>query len=244
MESQPKIPIFLTILIIALLAVIFMIYKNYQTELTGKSFLLMVYLYIIVGLLFIAVVGKLTESMSITDAANTWKLTILYFVMACGGISLMMSNQFLVNHTGYILMLLALGLIMGSLYKYGINVAWAATITAIIVAVLTLVVFNSSEESLLKMASWLPNLTSILCIIIIIELIYMFFFGYNSTFTTIMSISIVVLFAFFILSDTSRILGEAKNLQCNTQMCINYPLRASGLVLDYYNMFVALVYTR
>ena len=230
------------ILFVMLLGVIFLIYKTYQTPLTSKSFIINIYLYIMVALLFIAVMGRYTQSLQITDINNTWKMIIVYFIFAFAGISMMISDKFFVNHVGFLLLLLALSLIIGSSYRYANNITQAATITAVIVAVLTMVVFTTTEENLIRMKEWLPNLTWILLCVILIELGYMFLFdGRNETFYRILSISVIILFAFFVLADTSKLIIESKKTPCKTHVCINYPLKSSSLILDYLNIFVNLL---
>jgi FtsH-binding integral membrane protein len=231
----------MAIMLCMLLSVVFLIFKSYKTPLDSKSFLVNVYLYVLVAVLFIGLVGKYAESLKITNVENTWKMMILYFIMAMGGIFMMTYKELHLNHIGFLLMLLALSLIIGVSYKYSSNVSQAAAITAVIVSILTMFVFMSSEEELLRMTSWLPNLTSILLGIIIIELGYMFLFDYSMNFHKFMSITVITLFIFFILSDTSRLIMESKNLECKTHDCINYPLKASSLILDYLNIFVRLL---
>lgn len=229
------------ILLGMLFTTIFMIYKTYQTPVNSKSFVINIYLYVIVALLFIALIGKYTELSKITDVENMWKMIILYFVLGCTGISMMISDRMFITHIGFLLLLLALSLVIGTSYKYSSNVTQAATITAIIVIILTTIVFMSSEENLIRMKDWLPNLTSILLCIICIELGYMLLFDGNQEFYKILSVSVIGLFMFFILSDTSRLLLESKNIGCKTHSCINYPLKSSSLVLDYVNIFVRLL---
>lgn len=229
------------ILLVMMFVTIFLIYKTYQTPLDGKTFIINIYLYVIVALLFIAFAGRYTQLSGITDAENMWKMMILYLILGCIGISLMMNDTMVINHIGYLLMLLALSLIIGVSYKYSTNVSQAAAITAVIVIILTVIVAATSEENLIKMKEWLPNLTIILCCIILMEFGYIMFFDQNKTVSSLISMTVIVLFIFFILSDTSRLLLESKNLPCKVHTCINYPIRASSLVLDYINIFVNLL---
>jgi len=155
----------IALLIMMLFTVVFLIYKTYQTNVTSKTFIINIYLYVLVALLFVAIMGKYTESLKITDANNMWKMTILYFISIFAGMFMMTNDKFFINHIGFLLLLLALSLIIGSSYKYSTNITQAATITSIIVAILTMVVFTQSEENLIKMSDWLPKLTWILLII-------------------------------------------------------------------------------
>lgn len=231
----------IVLLIVMLFTVVFLIYKTYQTSVTSKTFIINIYLYVLIALLFVAVMGKYTESLKITDANNMWKMTILYFISIFAGMFMIINDKFFINHIGFLLLLLALSLIIGSSYKYSTNITQAATITSIIVAILTMVVFTQSEENLIKMSDWLPKLTWILLIIILIELGYIIFFDIDKTFYKIISTSVIVLFGFFILSNTSKLLIDSKKIECKTHDCINYPLRSINLVTNYVNIFVGLL---
>ncbi len=228
----------MTVLLAMMLTAIYLIYENYQKPVNSKDFIINIYLYIFVGLLFIAVASKYVGSSPISNPENAFKLVIMYFVMACAGISMMTSDQFFINHVGFLLLLLAVSLMVGTSTKYSSHVPEAASITALIVFILTAVVYFSSEETLIRMAGWIKNLMWILVCVIIIELGYIFFGGGDRKFYRIMSYTVIVLFGFFILSDTSRLILESKRLTCTTHSCINYPLKASTLVLDYVNIFL------
>lgn len=232
---------FIPVMFCLMLVIIFLIFKMYNSDVNSKNIVVLTYLYIIVGLAFIAMVTQYTKNMSITDREHIFQMVIMYFVLAFGGISLMISDKFFVNHIGYLLLLLALSLILGSSFRYANNVPQAASITAIIVGVLTVVVFSTSEENLVRMKEWLPSLTSALFCVILIQLGYLMLFNYNETFVKIMMGTIIALFCLFVLSDTSRLIIDAQETKCMVHSCLNYPLRASGMVLNYVNIFVNLL---
>jgi len=232
------------VLLIAIFVFILTIYKMYQTALTPKSFLVMVYLYMIFSLIFITFVGINAKNSQISDKENGWKLIMIYFVLACGGISLMMTNSMIPDHIGYIFLLTAIGLVIGFSIRYSTNVTNALIITAFIVLALTLIVSMSSQESLINMSNWLPTLLVALFVIIIIELIIIVFtggLGQDSTMNKVLGLTVILLFCLFILSDSSRLLVKAGNLTCDTHKCINYPLETSNLTLDYVNIFARLL---
>lgn len=230
------------ILLGLLLAIMVLIYNMYQTPLDGKSFLTTTYLYVAFAFLFLALLGKYTESLQITDNENMWKMILLYFTLGIGGICMMiMSNSTYGHHTGFILLLSALSLIIGVTYKYSSNVTRAALITGIMVSVITGIVFMTSEDNLKKMGAWSNNLTLALWLVIIGELVYLIIFGGdNDTINKAISIAVIGLFVLFILSDTSKLLLKSKDLQCTNHACVNYPLQSSSLILDYLNIFIRL----
>lgn len=230
--------LYIFILVCLLGMTIFMIFRCYQTDVTRKSFITCVYLYVIFATLFVALIGKITQTLGITSREHVVKMTIVYLVVVCTGIFMMVSNNMVVTHIGFLLMLLALSLIMGSIYKYSDDVFNAAVITACIVIVLTLIVYLSPEETIEKMSNWTPYLISILCVVIIGQIIYIFFFEPSKDWMKYLSIFLVGLFMFFILSDTSRLLNDPDVNTCKVHSCINYPLKSSNLFLDYFNLFI------
>lgn len=229
------------ILLAMMFTAIYLIYSMYQKPINSKDFIVTIYLYVFVALLFIAVVSKYAGSLNITQPENVFKLVIAYFFLTFIGISMMFSDKFFVNHIGYLLLLLGLSLMISTSTKYADNASEAAAITAIIVSMLTAIVFFSSEESLIRMAGWIKNLLWILVCVILIQLGYILFSGGNDTFYKIMTVTVILLFGFFVLSDTSRLLLESQRLTCQIHSCINYPLKASALVLNYLNIFLRIL---
>ena len=230
------------ILLGMLLTIMVLIHKVYQMPLNGKTFLINSYLYIIFSFIFIALIGKYTETMPITDRENMWKLVLLYFALGFGGICMMvMSESSVGRHTGFLLLLSGIALVIGSVFKYSSNVFQAAAITAGMVSIITFVIFISSEETLMKMKGWTNTLHWLLWIAIIAELAYILIVGVETpAINSVISMAIIGLFVFFILSDTSELLIKSKNLKCKEHSCVNYPLESSSLMLDYLNIFVRL----
>lgn len=226
------------ILLAMMFVAIYLIYDIYQKPVSSKDFIINIYLYVYVALLFIAVVSKYAVSLNLTTPENVFKFIIVYLFLTYVGISMMFSDKFFVNHIGYLLLLLGLSLMISTSTKYSKNAPEAAVITAIIVSILTGIVFFSSEETLIRMAGWIKGLLWILVCVILIQLGYVLFAEWDPTFYKIMTITVLILFGLFVLSDTSRLLLESQNLTCPTHSCINYPLKSSTLVLDYINIFL------
>lgn len=229
------------ILLALMFAAIYLIYDIYKQPVNSKDFIVTIYLYVFVALLFIAVTSNYARSLNITNPENSFKLIITYFFLAFVGISMMFSDKFFVNHIGFLLLLLGLSIMISTLTKYADNVSEAIIITAIIVSILTAIVFFSSEESLVRMASWIKSLLWILVCVILIQLGLILFSSNNETFYKIMTVTIIILFGLFVLSDTSRLLLEGQNLTCQTHSCINYPLKSSALILNYVNLFIGIL---
>lgn len=229
------------VLLAMIFASIFIIYKMYDSDVKGKNIIVTIYLYILTALLAIAYFGKVAAKMSITDQENMWKLIIVYFIFGFSGIFMMFSDNLYLSHLGYILLILALGLTIGVYRKYSKNLLNALIGTCIMVAILTAFVFYSSEETMRKMKNWLPNLMTLLIIVIVVQIGYLVFFQKNDVFNKLLAASIIILFGFFVLSDTSRVIKDVRQMDCDNHYCINYPLKSSSLLLDYLNIFANMV---
>ena len=226
------------IFVVLFMATIFALYKIYQTEVTSQNFIRGVYLYILLSIVFITLLSQYTATLSITDSQNVGKMIILYLITAFASLSLIFNNNIYVNHLGLLLLCMSISLTMGVTYKNSKNINEALILTTIIVFGLTMITFSSNETQLLSFTSWLPSLTMILCLVIIVELGYMLFFGINETFHKIMAGTVVLLFSGFILADTAKLMLDSKDLGCVTHSCINYPKNVVNLLLDYINIFV------
>ncbi len=228
------------ILIILLMSTILAIYKLYKSELNSKNFIICIYLYVLLSLFLVSIIGKYTSTLSIVDLQNTGKMIIIYFILAFSGLCLIFNDIAFVNHIGLLLICISIGLTIGVTYKNSKNINSALIMTSVIVCIFTIIAFCSEKGQLLEFDSWLPYLSHILFAIIIIQLLYSFFYGTNEKFQDIMSWTIVILFIGFILSDTSKIILDSKILNCHTHACINYPKKIVGLLLNYVNIFVNL----
>lgn len=223
------------ILFALLLTTICLICGMYKTQFTGKTFIITICLYIIVSLLAVSFIGKYMAQNNIEF--DGWRFILGYFVLAFGGIMIMNNDNLYMSHVGFLLLLLSMSLIVGNSIKHSSNIFNAALITSLIIFVLTAIVFTSSEDGLVKMAGWVHNLVWILLGIILIEIGFIIYGG-NETVHEIITMAGIGLFSFFILSDTSKLLLEAKNSECKFHLCVNYPKKTSRLLLDYLNLFV------
>ena len=235
-----KIDNVLIIMIVLLLSTLYALYKMYQTQVDSKTFITCIYLYLLLSLTLISILSKYTATLSITDSENVGKMVILYFIIACSGLLFIFNSSPLMNHIGLLLLCISMSLVIGVTYRNSKNISDALIATSFIVLALTLFVFSSNETTLTSFTSWLPSLTSILCLLIIVELSYGLLYGPNEQFYKMASIFTVILFVWFILADTSKLLIESKQLNCQTHSCINYPQKTVGLLLDYINLFTSL----
>lgn len=231
------------ILFILLVACIFLIYNNYQKPVTKKTILVTIYLYIFVAIFFIAICSQYIASLSIINTKNYWKFIILYLLITFASIFLIFKDNFYLNHIGFLLLLLALSLIIGISLRSSKNIISGTILTSIFIIILTTIVFLSSNEALFKMSKWFTLLNSVLFGIIIIQIGVLLFFHTDQLFYKIFSVVIVILFSFYILSDTARLYLEANQNKCLTHKCINYPKKSANLILDYANIFAIFLRT-
>ena len=228
-------------LAVALLVTILSIIKMYQSKVSSKSFIICNYLYIMASLIAIALLGKIFECFKVTDVDNALPLIVTYFIMALVGIFLMTSGDIIKNHTGLILLVTALGLVLGTIFKNTTNIGNSIMLTVGIALIITLFVFTSSNQCISAMANWTNILGYILLATIIIELILIVWKKNDDKTHTIMKYFIIILFVFFTMADTSKVLQDSVNISCKTHQCINYPLKSANLMLDYVNMFMRFV---
>ena len=188
--------------------------------------------------------SKYMATLSITEIENRWKLIILYLVMMIPTLCLLMSDNMITNHVGLILIAVMLALVCGALYRYSTNTKTALIITCAIFALATLFVYKSDESKLKSYSKWTTPLLFIALTFVVIQLLYMIFFGPNETLNNVINGIIVLLFVGIIISDTSKLLVDSKIEMCPDHACINYPLKASSLALDVANIFVRLTDAR
>jgi hypothetical protein len=231
----------LLILLCMLFAIMFLIYKTYQTNLTSKTYLINVYLYVFVALLMVVVIGNITKSTNITDSKNMTQLLITYLIIVFVGICVMLSDKIFVSHIGFLLLIIALGLITGSLFRYSTNIVQATILSSIIVIALSMVVFFASENTMVNLSRWTPILSWLLVCLIFAQ-VFNIFFDKEGKYINIIRGVVVVLFAMFVLSDTGRIILKSKKVTsvCKTHSCVNYPRESLNITLDYLNIFSAL----
>ena len=230
-----------TIILLGMLSVaILLLYKTYQKPVNRTTYITNIYLYDGIALFVVSLLGRYVQTLQITDQTNIVKFIILYFILGFGGIFLMVQDGFFKSHIGWALLLIGVSLIIGSSYRYATNIGQATAVTGVIVGILTLITFNSSDKQLEKMAGWNRRLVLILCGAIIVQLL-MLVFGYNETMAEVVKYGVLVLFVFFVLSDTSRIIKKANSIKTKDHTKINYPMESSSLMLDYLNVYANLL---
>lgn len=228
------------ILFIFLLAVIFLIIANYRTRLTKNSYLTGIFLYIIFGLLYVTLLGRIFTNFEIFRSHYMISF-IMIFILSCISFFLINNGNLVINSLGYLLFLTMMSILVsftiaGSSTK---NIQYTLMISALLVAILTGIVYFSSERILLFLISLTPILNFLL-IIFFFLIIGSFFLNYGVTFSKYLYSGLIILFVLYVLADTSRIVFESQNLECQTHYCVNYSGRSVNLLIDYLYIFLNL----
>jgi FtsH-binding integral membrane protein len=227
-------------LLIMLFVAIFIIFNIYKSPITSPNiFITTIYLYLFVSILVISFLGQYFSLTSITDSNNMLKMFIIYFVMAFGGLFLLaFKTGFVTRHIGYILMLIALSMIIGVNFRNSTpeQIKKAGLYTAFAVSILTFIVYNSSEEQLYKTSGYESNLIVLLCGLIIVNLIVLFFGG-SQLALNILGLSSIGIFSGIILYNTSKLALKSKQVIGQSPYEINYPFESYTLTISILNLF-------
>lgn len=230
---------------IMMFVILYMINKTYKTDLVKRNYLIMVYLYISFALFSIILGGKLLNSFTNFSSEKMSLFIIAYLIISFLAMFLISSDNLKLAHLGLGLFILMQSILISLPLQYSTNVNEALLITAIIFAILTMTVFYSSDQMVLDMANWAPTLLSALSLIVISELLFLFFadketvFKYNKYFNWL----VIMVMSFFILSDTSVKVLKAKIFDSMelTHLNMNYPKESVNLSLNFLNIFYRLI---
>lgn len=231
---------------IVMFVLLIMIYKNYETDVTSRNYLIMVYLYISLTLFSIIMGGKIIKELNIIKPEKMFLFVIAYMIISVFAISLIMSNDNRLSHLGLFFFILMQSALISLPLQYSTNINEALIITSVIFVILTAIVMYSSEETVLKMAKWIPNLLLVLSLVIVSELLFLLFASTETIqkYGKYFNWFIVLLFSFFVLSNTSVQLLKSSFMSPNTGIKhedLNYPKESVNLSLDFMNILYRLI---
>ncbi len=210
-------------LLILLGVTLFLIKSIYSKPVSSTVFITTIYLYVFASILVVTFLGQ--YFIGISSSISLWKLTIVYFILAFGGICLMFVNDnFYFRHLGLILLLLAIGMVFGVIFKEESPelIRNVGLLTAAIIGLLSYIVYNSSEASIYKMSNWQVNLAYMLCGLLCLNVCLILFGSSKTTFKIVNGLYSLV-FIGFVLSDTSKLAIESKKFVGSNPYEINYP---------------------
>ena len=233
---------FSLVMIILLLVILFMLGRNYTTDLTRRTYLIGVFLYICFSIVYVAIGSDLTGKYLSDKMSQNWMLFLIpLFLVACVSVFIINNNPHIyITHIAFIVLLTALSFMAGPFVNYSTrqDLVWAAGITGSLILVLTFILFYLPDDLLNRISQLSGRLTWLLFCIIIIELVGAIFLRDNAIFRKILNYSVIMLFVLFIMADTSNLVLQCSDLPCDTHTCINYPSDSLNLFLDYFNIFL------
>lgn len=239
-----KLVLFLTLFGII---VIYFIVTGISQELNEKQYILNTYLYILLGLILVVLTWAFIDETNIETFMNTsckfFGLIILTFVSLFATISISQDHKILKN-LAWTTFVLCMGLMSYVFYKKGIEDNTIHTTLLEILLVMAVLSYIAYSQPLDTFTSWSKPLSSVLCILIIVESLDLLFTTnpiYNVR-NKIYSWIAVILFSGFVLYDSQKIILNGKIITelCPTKSqsdCADYPSSSLGLFLDILNLF-------
>jgi FtsH-binding integral membrane protein len=234
------------IILLALFALVHMIYKNVSSQLTTKSYIATTYMYIFFALLLIVLINDM-DFIKIDSGAKFTALAFLTIVLVFVLALLPQENQ-LMKHLAWIAFVGCLAIMLAPTIDFAKseNILNNVLITiSIMFATMTYFAYN---KPLGYFDSWYPFLYSSLLGIVVLSLVNIIFsdlnsYGFNSRNFIISCVSILV-FNGFLLYDTQKIIKQGKilNFVCagkNNLECADYPTKSLSVILDVINLFTA-----
>lgn len=233
----------ITVLIIVLLVIMFMIRQTYVSNVTTRTYLINLYLYILFTIISIVLGAEIFKTMNIIKPEKTVIFVIAYLLISFLSIFLIFSDNKVTSHAGLLLFIVMQSVLLSIPFKISTNVNEALITTFIIFAIITAIAFALPTETLLKTASWIPSLVILLCGVIIAELLFLLFSSTETIqkYQKFFNIFVIGLFSFFILADTSVVILRSKVLNVKSLYDLNFPKDSVGLSLDYLNIFIRLL---
>jgi hypothetical protein len=230
------------ILLLLVLVSAFSIFMNYQTGLTDKTFIIMTYLYVAFTLLLSIYSAKLIINNNLEHNFYSSGALLFALFIGCIAIFLQKSNDNTINHIGLAVFVLFFAITLSVVFSISspTNLMYAGLMTLGISLLLATVIYLSPINKLKEMHSWKPLLFFLLLILIVVDIGSIYAYPNMGQLRRLIDMSVVVVFIFFVLSDTSTLLLKAGDLNCNSHLCINYPKTSSNLVLNYVNIFARL----
>lgn len=219
---------------IILLIIIFAIGVLYTRPVTSKTYLGMVYLYILFGIMGIMIIAN--NFMAQYSSLMLIFLALISIVV----ISVIFYTSPMIANIGYIIFIILQGIILSAIFNTQNNLTFAIIMTTILFLVFTGFIFMLPNEMLIKIVGWSKYLASALCLIIIVQLV-MLFTTKNPKYYKYMYYSVIIVMLGLLLTSTSSNILKSQMITKQKHTEINYPADSMGIVLNYINVFVSFV---
>jgi len=205
---------------------------------TCKNFILNTYLY--VGLSFLVIAFAATHVDLVDTDKTIASLGGLFAIFICTLLIIFAihatSNVFL-SHVLWVLFSILLGMILYPAIQQSSSdtISMALIGTIIMMLIFCGIVFFKPD---LVSLSW--GSTLLVCLIVVLVVMILNIFIGNRSSSKVISGIVLLLFSFFLMYDTKRIMVLSK--QCDiTTSPPNYPKESMGFILDALNIFVSLM---
>jgi FtsH-binding integral membrane protein len=228
-----------------ILGLIFFIIKQYETELTEKSYVTNTYMYILLALVITALVINVVDRRNLIDVYDSkffWTLFAVSLISLLG-IQFTPENNQVLKHIAWVVFVITMGISLYPIHKLNqvTNQTTNVLLTLICVVVGLTCIANYYPLGYFK--SWEMPLFACLCGLVIFQLFDAFFSTEISPVRSkIYAWITIVLFTGFIVFDTQKVMLNAADMvaKCANQEqlgCVDYPSESLGLFLDILNMY-------
>jgi FtsH-binding integral membrane protein len=240
------------ILVMFALVVIYIIVNGIAKELTAKQYIFNTYMYILLSIILIGTCWTVMDDNFIS--INTFDGWILLGIAVLSFLSLFTvlftsNNNQLLKHGAWVSFILCIGILSYVTYKRNQVNDNLQTVFISLIVLVGVLAWIATNEPLGTFNSWFGPMFTILCGLIIVQLIdYIFFFDYGGNFMTrfrIYSWIGLLLFSGFLLYDTQKLIQDAYYItaQCvskNQKICADYPVASLSIFLDIINLFTTM----
>lgn len=224
---------------ILILVIIVLIYWGHIKGNHGQGspfiYISQTYLYIILSFLIVVVVTTYLDKYQV---AINFNRLILSFIVSIGAIvtmHLFIHNSIYLEHLIWLIFVICMGIIVYPIIQFSSTMMIQQNVLIVMGIMIVL-----SAMAYLDTSNYFSTMTQYLCVALLIVLLFevsdmIFFSGTTNTRTKIYNVIILIIFAFFVLSDTQRL--RQKAIQCGHSACIDYPIESTSIFLDILNIF-------
>lgn len=214
------------IYLILLLVIAFLISNIYRSELSTKTYMANIYLYIaftVIAIMLCATILNITF-------ANGIIAFIVIIIIAIISIFLIMNNNPIISHIGLLLFIIILGISISPYFNHFKNINKSILITIGIFILFTVITFMLPDSALKKVQVMGGPM---ICALIMLIVANIFFGG-----SKILSVISIAIFSYFIIYDT--FITSSKNLT-GTHYDINYPKETINNSLNFINILSSVI---
>jgi FtsH-binding integral membrane protein len=240
-------------MIVLVVGVIITLFNTTKGQLTEKGYVTNVYLYIILAILLVSLMVVLLNRYNLinwdeTGTSAIIKIGVLLVVMFAALFTLLYvdHSRYVLRHILWLIFIICIGILLYPAFVISMqaDVLWKSVLTVLVLmGVLTLIANKAPAH---YFDSWGSYLLMALGILIIFQLLDMFFGGLTVTPSRIKIYSwiTIILFSGYVMYDTSKLYQHAQSavIDCNVTgqsqlTCADYPGESLDLFLDILNLF-------